>query len=480
MLLAALLFGVVGQQLFFARAVGLNVLAAIGLFLAFGWWLRPRAQRTDGADRWLPPAALVFAALCAIRADAALLLFDAAASAALAVAWIVALGGTSVARLDARALASEVVHGLAGAVDRPAQLARSAGGPIAAQVRSRTGRLSRYAGGAALACPFLVVFSFLFASADPIYARRMSDLQEVMQWRELFRDAGPRSLLALGIAWIAAAALSKLARPPLPHVSAGSPGFLSAETAAVLLACVDLLFAAFVAFEVGYLFGGRDTIEAAGIPYSAYARRGFFELIASASLVGGLLFVLGVQSRARSRLVSALGVALVGLTLIVLVSAWYRLDLYQLAYGWTELRFYALAAIVVLGLALLILAWSVMTDRMRFALQPIAGAALAVALGVNVIAPSAFVARADLQRITDPSNLPLDAQRELDPSYLMSLGDGAVPVLVELLPSLPAADRDLLRAWLRTRVRVRAGNADAWEHANLDRLRARDALESLR
>jgi hypothetical protein len=480
MLLAALLFGALGQQLLFARAAGLNVLLATGLFLGLAWWLRPRARRIDVADLWLPGAALVFAAFCAIRADATLLLFDAAATAALAAAWIAALGGARVTRLDARALVVEAADGIGGLIDRPARLARSASGPIAELVRSRTGRLHGYVGGVALASPFLIVFSVLFSSADPVYARRVSDLLDVVHWREALRDAGPRALLFLFLAWIAAAALSRLARPPLRHDAAGSSGLLSAETAAVLLACVDLLFAAFVVLQVGYLFGGRDTIDAAGLPYSAYARRGFFELIGCASLVGALLFGLGLHRSARSRITVALGVALVILTMVVLASAWYRLELYQLAYGWTEPRFYALAAIVFLGLALLILGACVMTHRMRFALQPVIGAALAVALGVNAIGPSAFVARADLDRLIDPSALPADAQRIMDQYYLVSLGDGAVPVLVELLPSLPPGECELLRIQLRNRAAARAGTADPWEQLNLDRARARDALESIR
>ena len=479
-LFAAVFFGVAGQQLFFARAAGANVLVATVLFLGLGWWLRPRDRRPDLLDGWLPIAAVTFAALCAIRADAALLLFDAAAAAALALGWTVALGGTPITRLDLRALWIELIDAIAGAIDRPARVVRAASGPIAQVVRARTGRVPHYASGAALACPFLVVFSVLFASADPIYARRLGDLADVVRWPEVFRDAGPRVLLFVVIAWTAAAAFAKLARPPSTHSTAASSGIASVETAAVLLACVDALFAAFVALQVGYLFGGRDTIDAAGVPYSAYARRGFFELIGCASLVGALLFAVGLQPRARSGATTALGVGLVVLTTVVLLSAWYRLDLYQLAYGWTELRFYALAAIVFLAIALLIIGWSVVAGRMRHAPQPVVGAALLVALAVNALSPTAFVARADLDRIIDPSMLPADAERRIDAGYLVSLGDGAFPVLVELLPSLPPAEQDLLRAGLRRTAGGRPGDQDRWESFNLDRARARDALASVR
>jgi hypothetical protein len=480
MLLAALLFGAAGQQLFFARALGLNVLVATALLCAIGWWLRPRAVRPDAADAWLPAAALAFAGLAAVRADPALLAFDAAAAAGLALAWIAALGGARVTRYDARSLMVEAADGIAGIVDRPVRLVQQAAGPIAEQVRSRTGRLPRYAGGAALASPFLAAFSVLFASADPVYARRVNDLFDIVRWRELFRDAGVRTVLFVLIAWLAAAALATLDRTRSQRTATDLRGLITVETAAVLLACVDLLFAVFVAFQIGYLFGGRDTIDAAGIPYSAYARRGFFELMASASLVGALLFGLGLQSRTRSRVTMALGLALVGLTLVVLTSAWYRLDLYQQAYGWTELRFYALAGIVYLALALAVLGWCVIAARMHFSVQPLVGAALLVALGANALAPSAFVARADLQRLIDPSGLPADAERRMDASYLVGLGDGAYPVLVELLPELPPADREVLRTRLRAIADGRAVGGEPWESVNVDRARATIALGSLR
>jgi hypothetical protein len=480
MLFTALLFGVVGQQLFFGRAAGLNVLVATALFLAIGWWLRPRAVRIDLADAWLPVAALAFGALATLRADPALVAFDSLAAAALALAWIAALGGARITRYDVRALVAEAADGIVGIVDRPVRLAHQASRPIAGYLRSRTGRLPRYAGGAALACPFLAAFSILFASADPVYAQRMSDLFDIVRWRDIFRDAGSRTALFILIAWLAAAAFATLQRVRAARAASEVRGIITVETTVVVLASVDLLFAVFVGFQLGYLFGGRDTIDAAGIPYSAYARRGFFELMASASLVGALLFGLGLQSRTRSFVTTALGLVLVGLTLVVLVSAWYRLDLYQLAYGWTELRFYALAGIVFLALALAMLGWCVIAARMHFSPQPLLAAALLVALGVNALSPSAFVARADLQRLIDPSGLPVDAERRMDPAYLVSLGDGAFPVLVELLPSLRWDDRNLLGAWLQWSARARAGAQDPWESLNVDRMRAKSALETLR
>lgn len=476
-LLAAVLLGAAGQQLFFARDRGANVLVATALLLAIAWRLRPADGHADIRDAWLPAAALTFAAFCAVRTDRALVAFDAGAAAALAGASIVAFSGARVTRLDLRSLLLEATDLIAGALDRPVRLARAAVAPRAGRMRSRGGRVTRYAGGAALASPFLIVFSALFASADPIYAHRVNELAGAL--RDAYRDAGPRLLLFASIAWIAAAALARLADARSRPKPADTEARIAGETTTALLACVDLLFAVFVVFQIGYLFGGRDTIDAAGIAYSAYARRGFFELVGCASLVGMLLFAVSLLAPVRSRATAALGVVLVGLTLVVLGSAWYRLDLYQLAYGWTELRFYVVVGIVFLALALLILAWSSVRYRTRYALQPLVGAALLVALCVNLISPSAFVARADLQRLIDPAALPSDAERRLDPAHLVSLGDGAYPVIAELLPSLALSDQNVLRAWLGSAERDRAMRADPWESFNVDRARARDALKAM-
>ena len=157
--------------------------------------------------------------------------------------------------------------------------------------------------------------------------------------------------------------------------------------------------------------------------------------------------------RGRGRLYRAAAFALLAFTAVVLASATFRLDLYQRAYGWSELRFYAFAAIAFLAGALVIFALGVARGRMAFVIPPLAAAVVLVAVAVNAIGPSGFVARANLQRVTDPSGLPDDAQRTLDIGTLASLGDGAIPDLVARLDDLPTKERiavgDLLRTTLQ-------------------------------
>ena len=70
---------------------------------------------------------------------------------------------------------------------------------------------------------------------------------------------------------------------------------LGTTEALVVLLAVDLVVGLFVGLQLAYLFGGLDTLAAAGMTYSDYARRGYFELVAAAALAGGVLVFLEYQ-----------------------------------------------------------------------------------------------------------------------------------------------------------------------------------------
>lgn len=477
----AALFGIAAQVLFFRHGPGLNVLVAVVLFLGLCLAVRPRAHRIDRRDLWIPVSAVLFAAFCAIRPETLLLVADVLLALGLSVASVVVLAGVRVMDLPLAPLLAESLRATGSLLVRGAGVVAAAWPPLAALIGSRGARAGGYAAGLLLALPFLAIFTSLFGAADAVFARSVSDLSDVRRLLDALGDA-PGRVIAGGVAtWVAAGAFARLHAAPRRAATGGpARGWLAPDPAIVALAAIDLLFAAFVALQAAYLFGGRDTIEVVGLTHSAYARRGFFELIAVAALVGLVVFGAELSARARSRAYLAALLGLVGLTGVILVSAAYRLDLYQSAYGWTDQRLYAVAMIVFLGAALAILALSVLRARARWALQPIALAALTVAAGVNAIGPADYVVRANVARVLDPSGLPDDAERRLDVRYLVCLGDGALPPLLELLPSLPEPDRQALGTQLRIQYEWRTLPAQPWQSWNLGRERARIALESAR
>jgi hypothetical protein len=239
-----------------------------------------------------------------------------------------------------------------------------------------------------------------------------------------------------------------VARPDAPAGSDLRPRLGITETA-VAISLINMLFLLFVAVQFRHLFGGAGVVELTpGLTYAEHARRGFFELVAAVGLVLPLLVgadALLRRERPRDdRIFCTLAGVQIVLVLVIAASALGRMHLYQQAYGLTEARVYATAALLS---AMLVLAWfalSVLRSRREaFAAGTLAIALAAVAL-LHVVDPDALIARTNIARAAQGA--PLDA------AYTTSLGADAVPVLVAALSALPPdaqcrTARRLLRNW---------------------------------
>jgi hypothetical protein len=246
------------------------------------------------------------------------------------------------------------------------------------------------------------------------------------------------------------------------------------ETATVL-ALVEALFAVFVWIQFAYLFGAPGDVGG-GITYAAYARRGFFELVFVTVLSGGLLLALADLTRrdhrGERRLFSGLGTVLVALLLVVLASAFYRMHLYESAYGYTRLRLLVYVFMTWLGIGVVWLAAALWTRPRWFSV----GAAVCVVgftLTLTGLNPDARIAQRNLQRFAETG--------DLDVAYLAQLSFDATPVLAAALAGLPAQTRNRLAELLASQRRVLANDP---RHApgpafNLGRRRAWLALKDL-
>lgn len=494
----AIVVGSLAEILFGRSAVGVNAVILAAAILAAAILVRPTGARLDPADRWLPVAALVFAAFLALRADPLVVLADLAIAAALLGASLVALAGARVTRgTFLGALDLGVRLAFASAVGSASVLRGAQVGPpsslVPTETRARYGPVVR---GFLFGLPLFVVFAVLFASADAVFGRW---LETVLSIRIDVGEFPGRALFAGAAAWFVGGVLWAVAHEVrgwtrAPSIATRSLGAASAVTGppsvglrlpsaevVTILAGLNALFSVFVVLQLAYLFGGFDTLAATGLTYAEYARRGFFELVVAASIVGLLVVGLEATIVRRTRSYVAMLVALMGLTGIVLGSALLRLRLYQEAYGWTELRFYALAMMGFLAVGLVFAVGLVLTARSRWLPHSLVVAGLVVSAVVNLVGPQAFVTARNLERALDPSLVPPGGEVALDADYLARLGDGAIPVVVGALPRLGSAERLALLevlekeyARLRTRESVRG-----WPAWNVDRVRARAALEGL-
>src|SRR5215216_2554533 len=197
--------------------------------------------------------------------------------------------------------------------------------------------------GVVIALPVIAIFASLLSSADPIFAKRFEDFIELFKIENL-PEYIFRLVYILIFAYALAGTFLYAAQKSDEAVQAKtwvSP-FLGFTESTIVLGSVVLLFIAFVVIQFQYFFGGQANINIEGYTFSEYARKGFGELVAVAFF--SLLMLLGLgaitrrETESQRRIFSGLGVGLVGLVIVMLVAAFQRLTLYEMAYGFSRLR----------------------------------------------------------------------------------------------------------------------------------------------
>jgi len=489
LLIAALALGFVCEALLHGQPPGLGyaaaaaVAVAVWVGVAFALGIRPSASGLA-----LLALILFFSAMVAVRASPALQALNVLSGAGLAlmVAAVYLHGG-----LSSMSLTDDGIALFTSALALVVQPFILIFGdlPRSRRESDRKGKAVPILLGLILAVPLLFIFGALFASADAVFARYV---QQMFAWLTDFPQLMGRVVLSLILAWMALGlarrAFTAKARPFSPE-DLVDLGFLrlGAVPAIVVLALVDALFLGFVAVQAVYLFGGVDTLATfAGMTYSEYARRGFFELVTVAALVLGLILLFDWLTRFADRkprlAISLLHGLLVLLTLVILASALIRMGLYQVEFGLTELRFYTTAFMAWLAV---VLVWAVGTvlplrspygaGRRRFAFGALIAVLALVAL-LDLANPDAWIARVNLNREATGVGQPLDA------GYLTgALSLDATPANVAGLASLSDLKlRTELACGLRAQAQDLATKAPrlTWRGANLGAASARRALAS--
>jgi len=354
-----------------------------------------------------------------------------------------------------------------------------------ARRRADDGSVRRIGRALVITAPILLVFTLLLTQADPVFGSFFTfpdvDLEVLFS----------HIVVAGFFAWVVAGWLRRalLAHP----AAAGTPATplpltLGATDVTVALGALNVLFAAFVVVQIGWLFGGEALVlRTTGLSYAEYARRGFFELTSVAGLL--LPVLLGAQALIPAsdlrtlRFYRRLAVPLVVLLGAIMFSAGARMRLYVQYYGISTDRLYATAFMTWLVIVFLWLALSVLRSRPRTFATGLVGSGFVVLLTLNVLDPDALVARANLAR----GEAGRTGAGGADLRYVASLGGDAVPLLVSALtaPEIAvdtaargtrcAASKILLDRWTGEN---RARMARTWAQWNLARMRATQTVRA--
>ena len=340
--------------------------------------------------------------------------------------------------------------------------------------------------GILLALPILLILTLLLTSADLIFQQRV---QSLFSWfnsdklgEYIFRFIYITILAYLLLsAYYFGLTKSKEIQKNDPSKPGYRPilGFIESW---IILGSVNLLFLSFVLLQFTYLFGGEKNIHLEGFTYSEYAVRGYFELVAVVIITLILLYVMAVITRRKTNtqrwIFSGLGLLMVGLTGVILASAFTRLSLYETVYGFTRLR--TMTHISILWMGLLLIAVIILEITRKTNRLPIVLICFIFSFGltVNLVNIDKFIVQQNIARVTPITDDQSDIA--LDTGYLYSLSYDSLPPLVSAFtdPATPEKLRDEIGGVLACRLAtLDISEEQPWSSTHFSRSQAISLLD---
>jgi hypothetical protein len=296
--------------------------------------------------------------------------------------------------------------------------------------------------GLFLSLPILLVLGGLLAAADPIFEEMMLNLLKFEKIPEYLI----RTIIVIFISYLVCGLLylaifPKKDNKPDIYQRSTKP-FIGWIENTVIFTAVNILFISFLAIQFQYLFGGSGNITTSGYTYSEYARRGFFELIAVA-LISIVTYLTGqslgkAETKVQKNIFTALSSLLLTQVIIILISSWTRLALYENAYGYTQLRIYTHVFIVWLGILLIATILFQLFQKQGYFGHTVLAFWVAFAFSLAILNVDGLIFQQNLKRAIQGE--------KLDVTYLVEISEDVVPVLFEAYQSTEYTDdiHDLL------------------------------------
>ena len=244
-----------------------------------------------------------------------------------------------------------------------------------------------------------------------------------------------------------------------------------------VLSIFNALFLVFIVIQFAYLFNGTNQALPEGYTYAEYARKGFFELVVVTII--NLVFML-ISIHLKPKTTKKMDVSLKTMltilvlsTMVLLISAFLRMNLYELAYGFTFLRIVVqifMILLFVLFTITLVKVWNAKCSLLKAYIIT----TLVFYLALNFMNIDLFIAQNNIERF--------DNTGEIDYRYLDSLSFDAAPSIIEYFEgkSLWLVEYRTSFAEYKERLSFYIEDNNSWQSFNLSKEKAKKALEKVK
>lgn len=321
--------------------------------------------------------------------------------------------------------------------------------------------LPRVALGVLISIPILALIIWLLSSADIIFKDLFVNIPVSRIVKHFFLILAI-TVYAISFYWALLKAFDEKERPKYRKIN--WKRFLDTIVMITIISLLNVVFCVFSVIQFKYMFGGESYILPSAYTYAEYARRGFFELVAVA-VINFLIIFLAVSFLKKENKKSNIAIKillslLVGFTFVMLASAFYRMLVYEEAYGFTYLRIFVQAFMVLLFFLFIINIVFIWYERLPI-IKAYFIATLAVYIILNFANLDVIIARNNIYRY--------NVTGQLDLEYLKDLSYDAIPEMEKLLDDKRVGN-EVLTHFEQKKLELQ--EQDVWQSLNYSRTRA--------
>lgn len=239
-------------------------------------------------------------------------------------------------------------------------------------------------------------------------------------------------------------------------------------TIKVLVTVLNIIYIIFDIIQIKSLFIHSSSSY---INYASYARSGFFELMV-VSLINMTIILISKNyktDKKNTKYMNIMNILMLFLTLVIIVSSFIRMHLYEVAYGYTVLRL--LVDVVLITEVLLMIPTVMYIINSEFNIsKAFLIIIICVYCCVNYINIDCFIANKNINRYNNGS--------KLDIEYLETYTTDNIPILINLYNS---TDDNKIKSELLDYFKVirDTNKINSWEEFNISKYRTIKQLEKL-
>ena len=299
--------------------------------------------------------------------------------------------------------------------------------------------------GILISIPLLIIILILLSSADMMFKHYIENIGSVFGTFSIANSLGHIIVISVitlymfGFLWSFKYNGVQYSDEDIDFIKAS----WEPVTIITILVTINIAYLLFTIVQLSYLYGGGMNALPEGFSYAEYARRGFFELIL-VTIMNFVILILSMNLTKKdngktNNIVNISYSFLIIFTFNMLVSASYKMHLYEKAFGFTRLRIFVQAFMVLIGILLIIVLLGIWVKRVPIFKYSFM-ATLIVYVVLNFINVDSIIAKENILRYEETG--------KIDIHYIKGLSYDAIPEVEKLLNVKEAYIKDEIVTYL--------------------------------